>query len=208
MKLDFAAALSQGSNLNSGQLFPQWQTSSQNENSIGQSQQVVNVSQQEQHASMKELNQHGSASENQLQQQIDSSKELNCIPVQQKQSQDNFPQQQTEQNNPHVSQSLSIQNPERSSAVGQEPNRAQDPSSISQYLRSQKISQQAAATSQANNVLKNGKQVPFAMLFPVIEPLLDKDKAMQLRTIYNRLKVRTMTPISLHPLYYFLLLIN
>ncbi|KAK1392356.1 transcription initiation factor TFIID subunit 4b [Heracleum sosnowskyi] len=183
------AALSQGSNHNSGQLFPQWQTSSQNENASCQIQQVVNVAQQEQHASIKELNQHGSASENQLQQQIDSSKELNSIPVQPKQSQDSFPQQQTEQTNPHVSQSLGIQNSERSAAVGQEPNRAQDPSSISQYLRSQKMnSQQAAATSQANNASKNGKQVPFAMLFPVIEPLLDKDKAMQLRTIYNRLK--------------------
>lgn len=190
MKLDFIAALSQGSNHNSGQLFPQWQTSSQNENASCQSQQVVNVGQQEQHPSIQELNQHGSASENQVQQQIDSSKELNSVPVQPKQSQDSFPQQQTEQTNPHVSQSLSIQNSERSTAVGQEPNRAQDPSSISQYLRSQKMnSQQAAASSQANNAAKNGKQVPFAMLFPVIEPLLDKDKAMQLRTIYNRLKV-------------------
>lgn len=190
MKLDFIAALSQGSNHNSGQLFPQWQTSGQNENASCQSQQVVSVAQQEQHASAQELNQHGSASENQLQQQIDSSKELNSIPVQQKQPQDSFAQQQTEPTNPHVSQSLTIQNSERSNAVVQEPNRAQDPSSISQYLRSQKMnSQQAAATSQANNTSKNGKQVPFAMLFPVIEPLLDKDKAMQLRTIYNRLKV-------------------
>ncbi|KAL8127979.1 transcription initiation factor TFIID subunit 4b-like isoform X3 [Apium graveolens] len=182
------AALSQGSNHNSGQLFPQWQTSSQNENASCQSQQVVNVAKQEQHPSIQELNQHGSASENQLQ-QLDSSKELSSIPVQQKQSQDSFPQQQTEQTNPHVSQSISIQNSERSTAVGQEPNRAQDPSSLSQYLRSQKMnSQQAAASSQANTASKNGKQVPFAMLFPVIEPLLDKDKAMQLRTIYNRLK--------------------
>ncbi|KAL8127981.1 hypothetical protein AgCh_014777 [Apium graveolens] len=181
-------ALSQGSNHNSGQLFPQWQTSSQNENASCQSQQVVNVAKQEQHPSIQELNQHGSASENQLQ-QLDSSKELSSIPVQQKQSQDSFPQQQTEQTNPHVSQSISIQNSERSTAVGQEPNRAQDPSSLSQYLRSQKMnSQQAAASSQANTASKNGKQVPFAMLFPVIEPLLDKDKAMQLRTIYNRLK--------------------
>ncbi|KAL1822193.1 hypothetical protein ACET3Z_008971 [Daucus carota] len=180
-----SAALSQGSNHNPGQLFPPWQASSQNENA---SQQVVNVSQQELHASINEANQHGSATENQLQQQIDS-KELNCIPMQQKQSEDSFPQQQTEQKNPHVSQSSSVQNPDRITAVGQEPNKAQDPSSISQYLRSQKMnSQQAAATSQANNALKNGKQVPFAMLFPVIEPLLDKDKAMQLRTIYNRLK--------------------
>ncbi|KAK1392355.1 hypothetical protein POM88_011411 [Heracleum sosnowskyi] len=54
-------------------------------------------------------------------------------------------------------------------------------------------SQQAAATSQVNSVLKNGKPVQFAMLFPVIKPLLDKDRAMQLTTFYDRLKERKIS---------------
>lgn len=190
MQLNFTAVLSQGSNHTSSQLYQQWQTPSHDENASYQIQHDVNVSQQEeQHSSLTDLKQHGSGSENQLQ-KIESSQELNCLPLQHKQSQDNFPQQQTEQNNPHISQTMSIQNSEKGPAVGQEPDRTQDPNSLSQYLRSQKMNnQQAGATGQANNALKNSKQVPFAMLLPVIEPLLDKDRAMQLRTLYNRLKV-------------------
>ncbi|XP_063947383.1 transcription initiation factor TFIID subunit 4b isoform X6 [Daucus carota subsp. sativus] len=199
------AVLSQVNNHNSGQ-FPQWQTSSHDETVTCQSQQDVNVSQQHelhssvkvnQHSSGSEnqvqqtvLNQHGSGSENQLQ-QTDSVKELKSIPLQQKQSPEDLPHQQerSEQKTLHVSQPINIQNLENSTAVGQEQNRSQDPNSLSQYLRSQKMNtQQAGATTQANNAVKNGKQVPFAMLFPVIEPLLDKDKAMQLRTLYNKLK--------------------
>lgn len=184
-----SAVLSQGSNHTSSQLYQQWQTSSHDENASYQIQQDVKVSQQEdQHSSLMDLKQHESSSENQLQ-KIESSQELNCLPLQHKQSQDNFPQQQTEQNNPHISQTMSIQNSEKGPTVGQEPDRTQDPNSLSQYLRSQKMNnQQAGATGQASNALKNSKQVPFAMLLPVIEPLLDKDRAMQLRTLYNRLK--------------------
>lgn len=177
MQLDFTAALSQGNNHNLGRLFPPWQTSNHDENVSCQNQQDVNVSQ----------HQHGSSSENQLR-QTDSSKELSSIPLQQKQPQDNFPQQQ--QQSPHVSQSSSIQSSENSNVVVQEQNRTQDPSTLSQYLRSQKMNTyQTGATTQANNASKIGKQVPFATLFPVIEPLLDKDKAMLLRTLYSRLKV-------------------
>ncbi|KAK1405647.1 RST domain-containing protein [Heracleum sosnowskyi] len=181
------AALSQGYNHNSGQLFPPWQTSNHDEIVSCQNQQDVNVSQhQELHSAVKALNQHGSSSENQLQ-QSDSSKELCSITLHQKQPQINFPQQQ--QQSPHVSQSSNIQSSENSNVVVQEQNRKQDLSTLSQYLRSQKMNtQQTGATTQANNSPKNGKQVPFAMLFPVIEPLLDKDKAMQLRTLYSRLK--------------------
>lgn len=189
MQLDFTAALSQGNNHNSGQLFPPWQTSNHDENVSCQNQQDVNVSQhQELHSAVKALDQHGSSSENQLR-QTDSSKELSSIPLQQKQPQDNFPQQQQQKQSPHVSQSSSIWSSENSTVV-QEQNRTQDPSTLSQYLRSQKMNTRpTGATTQANNASRNGKQVPFATLFPVIEPLLDKDKAMQLKTLYSRLKV-------------------
>ncbi|XP_074375530.1 uncharacterized protein LOC141717360 isoform X2 [Apium graveolens] len=53
--------------------------------------------------------------------------------------------------------------------------------------------QQAAATSQVSNVLKNGKPVQFAMLFPVIKPLLDINRTVQLTTLYSRLKERKIS---------------
>ncbi|XP_028056196.1 transcription initiation factor TFIID subunit 4b-like isoform X1 [Camellia sinensis] len=43
-------------------------------------------------------------------------------------------------------------------------------------------------TEQAMNPMNCGKQVPFAMLLPVLQPQLDKDRAMQLHTLYNKLK--------------------
>ncbi|XP_074369942.1 transcription initiation factor TFIID subunit 4b-like isoform X5 [Apium graveolens] len=167
-----AAALSQGNNHNLGQL-PLWQTPNHDENVNCQNQQDVNVTQhQELNSAVKALNKHASSSENQLL-QTDSSKELSSVPLQQKQPQDKFLQRQQQNSN----------------VIVQEQNRTQDPSTLSQYLRSQKMNtHQTGTTTQANNASKNGKQVPFAMLFPVIEPLLDKDKAMQLRTIYSRLK--------------------
>ncbi|XP_074369937.1 transcription initiation factor TFIID subunit 4b-like isoform X2 [Apium graveolens] len=166
------AALSQGNNHNLGQL-PLWQTPNHDENVNCQNQQDVNVTQhQELNSAVKALNKHASSSENQLL-QTDSSKELSSVPLQQKQPQDKFLQRQQQNSN----------------VIVQEQNRTQDPSTLSQYLRSQKMNtHQTGTTTQANNASKNGKQVPFAMLFPVIEPLLDKDKAMQLRTIYSRLK--------------------
>nr|GEV58588.1 transcription initiation factor TFIID subunit 4b [Tanacetum cinerariifolium] len=45
--------------------------------------------------------------------------------------------------------------------------------------------QQAAAEQAANRPA--GRQVPFAMLLPVLEPQLEKGRAMQLQTLYARL---------------------
>nr|GFC62299.1 transcription initiation factor TFIID subunit 4b [Tanacetum cinerariifolium] len=44
---------------------------------------------------------------------------------------------------------------------------------------------QAAAEQAANRPA--GRQVPFAMLLPVLEPQLEKGRAMQLQTLYARL---------------------
>ncbi|XP_035842321.1 transcription initiation factor TFIID subunit 4b isoform X2 [Helianthus annuus] len=50
--------------------------------------------------------------------------------------------------------------------------------------------QQAMATGQPPNAMRQpaGKQVPFALLLPVLEPQLDKDQARQLQGQYVRLK--------------------
>lgn len=40
--------------------------------------------------------------------------------------------------------------------------------------------------------------VPFAMLYPIIEPQLDKDRAMQLRGLYAGLRVWFILAIEFH----------
>lgn len=131
-----------------------------------------------------ELNQHGSGSEIQ-QQQLDNLQELNRLPMQQKQSQDDGPQQQAKQKSIQISQTRSMQDSETNTNV-QEPERTEhlDP-------RLQKMSghQPAIAAGQAINIMNRNKQVPFALLVPVIEPQLDKDKAMQFQNVYSQLKV-------------------
>ncbi|GKE76587.1 transcription initiation factor TFIID subunit 4b, partial [Tanacetum coccineum] len=47
--------------------------------------------------------------------------------------------------------------------------------------------QAAAATTEKAANRPAGKQLPFAMLLPVLEPQLEKGRAMQLQTLYARL---------------------
>ncbi|KAJ0430929.1 putative transcription initiation factor TFIID component TAF4, RST domain-containing protein [Helianthus annuus] len=64
----------------------------------------------------------------------------------------------------------------------------QTPEDESQFQRMG--NQQAMATGQPPNAMRQpaGKQVPFALLLPVLEPQLDKDQARQLQGQYVRLK--------------------
>ncbi|KAL0432561.1 UNVERIFIED_CONTAM: Transcription initiation factor TFIID subunitb [Sesamum latifolium] len=62
----------------------------------------------------------------------------------------------------------------------------------SQQATSSGMSNQQPMTSsnqQPGTALKLNKQVPFGMLLPIIQPQLDKDRAMQLHTLYFKLKV-------------------
>ncbi|XP_057802224.1 transcription initiation factor TFIID subunit 4b-like isoform X2 [Salvia miltiorrhiza] len=45
-----------------------------------------------------------------------------------------------------------------------------------------------SSSQQSVTALKLNKQVPFGMLLPIIQPQLDKDRAMQLHTLYFKLK--------------------
>ncbi|GMP80925.1 hypothetical protein CsSME_00035837 [Camellia sinensis var. sinensis] len=177
-----SVALSQGSNHTSSQLFPQWQTSSQDENANFQNRQDLNGSQQQDpHSSEMELKQHGVGPECQ-QQQIDTSQEL-------KQPQDDRQQRQLEQNPFHFSQTLGVQSSEKNPVHNLEPDRTHNPESESHNPKLQNMNnQQAMTTEQATNPMNRGKQVPFAMLLPVLQPQLDKDRAMQLHTLYYKLK--------------------
>ncbi|KAH6785089.1 hypothetical protein C2S51_037544 [Perilla frutescens var. frutescens] len=48
--------------------------------------------------------------------------------------------------------------------------------------------QSMTSSSQPVTTLQLNKHVPFSMLFPIIQPQLDKDRAMQLTTLFSRLK--------------------
>lgn len=182
--------LSQGTNHAKSQLFQQWQTSSHEKNASNQSDQEMKGSQQqEQHSSEMELQQHVSNPENQPPQN-DTPQEMNLPPLQQKRVQDDFQKQQAEWNSLQISQTMSVVSTDKNPVHLQEPDRTRNPDGESQYQRLQRMSNQQAMASgrTPNTINRGGKQVPFALLLPVIEPQLDKDRAMQLQALYIELK--------------------
>ncbi|KAG9143669.1 hypothetical protein Leryth_017157 [Lithospermum erythrorhizon] len=64
---------------------------------------------------------------------------------------------------------------------------------INSGLGSQQAMSMGVANQQAINLLNRGKQVPFALLLPVIQPLLDRDRSTQLQTLYLTLKKNEIT---------------
>ncbi|XP_057469900.1 transcription initiation factor TFIID subunit 4b-like isoform X2 [Actinidia eriantha] len=170
------------SNPSSSQLFPQWQSSSQDENANGQNQQVLNGSQQQEQ---------GPENRNH---QTDTSQNPIGIHLQQKQPKDECQQRKVEQNIIHFSQTTGMQNSETNSVHIRESDRAHNPESESPYPKLQKMNnQQAMAADQTMNPMTRGKQVPFALLLPVLLPQLDKDRGMQLHTVYTKLKKNEIT---------------
>ena len=208
--------LSQGNNHAPGQSLPLWQTASQVQGTECQNQlDQRNADKQEQTISGMELKQHGSVIENQ-QQQSDASKELNCLQMSQKRTQDDSQQglaQQISIQNPqqiHIQnpQKIPVQNPqttgmqisEKTPILVHEPDRSSSIEGESQYSKLQKISnQQTTITERASNPLNHNNragQVPFGLLLPVLQAQLDKDRAMQLQTIFAKLKVRVSVCVN------------
>lgn len=200
MQFKTDAVLSQASNHSSSQLFSQWPTSSQDENTSSQSQQQLKSSLQlEQNSSDLEQKQHGSGVENQ--QQVDASRELNRLPLQQKQPLDDPQQLQSEQM--QFSQAPGIQISEKNSGPIPEPDTIHNPDKQHQFPDLQKINnEQGTTTEQASNSGNQNKHIPFGMLLPSIIPHLDKDRALQLRTLYAKLKVG-LWQASIHELFCF-----
>lgn len=185
-------ALSQGkeSNHASGQPIVQWQKVSQDDNKQFQYQHgLESVQQQEQPSSEVELKQLGSITENQQPQNDSSvSEEHNRLVLQQKQSQDDSPQAPAAPS--QVPQTTSMQISEKNPIPAREPEKMHNQDGESQFSKIQKMgNQQGVATEQAGNPMNRGKQVPFALLLPALVPHLDKDRAMQLHTLYGKLKV-------------------
>ncbi|QHO16623.1 hypothetical protein HN51_032313 [Arachis hypogaea] len=104
----------------------------------------------------------------------------------QKQTQDEGHQPQPVQN----SQTVGIQNLGKYPAPNNEVPKTLDPSSESQqYAKLPQISnQQATVNEQPGGQINRQKQVPFGMLLPILIPQLPKDRAMQLQTLFSKLK--------------------
>lgn len=185
------AVLAQGSNPTTSQSLPQWQIGSQDQSTECQIQQEQrSAQQQEQPLPGMELKQHESATETQ-QQQSASQQELNQLQMPDKRSQDECQQGQAQASlqNPQTS---GMQIPEKTPIPMHGLERRPSLEGESQYVKLQQMSnQQATNTDQASNQINRGRpgQVPFGVLLPVLQAQLDKDRAMQLQTIFTKLKV-------------------
>ncbi|XP_027939123.1 transcription initiation factor TFIID subunit 4b-like [Vigna unguiculata] len=179
------AVLSQGSNNTSSQSSSQWPTSNHDNQSDGQNQEPKTA--QEQHSSEMEPKQHGSLGEHL---QHVASQDVNNIHLSQKQSQDDSHQAPAVQVPLHNSQTIGIHNSGKDSVLNKEVVKSHNPSSESQYAKLQQMSNQQATVSEqpSSQVNRSNKQVPFGLLLPILLPQLAKDRAMQLQTLFTKLK--------------------
>ncbi|OIW20855.1 hypothetical protein TanjilG_24933 [Lupinus angustifolius] len=181
------SALSQGINNSVSQAIPQWPTSSHDNRTDSQNQESKTAQQREQLSSEVELKQHGSLLE---QSQHVASQVVNNPPFSQKQSHDEFHQSQNVQVSVQNSQMIGIQNSGKDPVHNHEIVQTHNPSNESQYAKLQQISnQQDTITEQPRSLMNQpSKQVPFGLLLPILIPQLPKDRAMQLQTLFTKLK--------------------
>ncbi|KAM1033792.1 hypothetical protein FF1_037244 [Malus domestica] len=184
-----SAILSQGSNNTSSQPLPQFQTTGQDESTACEMQHDQKIAQpRELHSYEMELKQQGSVAEN-MQLKSDASQELSHFSLSQKQPQGDLQQGQAEQKSLQVPETTGTPMSGKIPVSNQEQDITPTPQSESQYLKLQRMSsQQAMITEQPSNPMNRSKQVPFGLLLPVLLPQLDKDRAMQLNTLFGKLK--------------------
>ncbi|CAN0905587.1 Transcription initiation factor TFIID subunit 4b [Linum grandiflorum] len=130
---------------------------------------------------------HSSLAENHQQLNDMSQGQNHVSTIHQNQSQDDQ-QGKVEQPPTQAPRTTDIQMSDKSSAPISEPGKSQNSSAESQYLKYSKMPQQMTGTEQAMNSNNQGKQIPFVLLLPALKPHLDKDREMQLQTIFNKLK--------------------
>ncbi|MED6224808.1 hypothetical protein PIB30_087706 [Stylosanthes scabra] len=107
----------------------------------------------------------------------------------QKLNQDEGHQPHPVQASHHNSQTVGIQNLGKDHVPNNEVAKTQNPSSKSQYAKLQQISnQQATVNEQPGGQINRKNLVPFGMLLPILVPQLAKDRAMQLQTLFSKLK--------------------
>ncbi|CAN1274388.1 Transcription initiation factor TFIID subunit 4b [Linum perenne] len=123
------------------------------------------------------------------QQLNDVSQGQNHIPtIHQNQPQDDLQQAKVEHSPTQAPRATEVSISDKSPAPISEPGKSQNSAAESQYPKISKMPQQVTGTEQATNSNNQGKQIPFVLLLPALKPHLDKDREMQLQTIFSRLK--------------------
>ncbi|KAJ0913533.1 putative transcription factor Hap3/NF-YB family [Helianthus annuus] len=74
----------------------------------------------------------------------------------------------------------------------EDDSQSQSQSHLQQQQQRMQRGQMPTSQSPSATARPAGKQVPFALLLPVIEPQLDKDRAMQLQGLYVRLRTNSI----------------
>ncbi|XP_050235742.1 transcription initiation factor TFIID subunit 4b [Mercurialis annua] len=178
---DSATVVSGQNNQTTTPPYPNWQNTAKDENKKVSDQQQQ---QQDHHSSVTELKQQDSVNENQ-QLRNDANRESSYLPLQQKQPQDNVQQSRAEQVPLQTPQTIGMQVSERMPMPKHEADKMQ----ISDAGMVQKIgNQQTTGMEQPGSLKNQGKQIPFALLLPALKPHLDKDREMQLQTLFNKLR--------------------
>ncbi|GAU14124.1 hypothetical protein TSUD_169490, partial [Trifolium subterraneum] len=186
-----------GSNNSFSQSLSTWPTSSHDNQIDCQNQEPKIAQQKDQPLSETEPNQQGPIME-QIQNNV-ASQDASNLTLPHKQSQDECLQRQTVPVSHQHSQTNEVQKSENDTVFNHEAIKTNNPNCESQYAKLQQMSnQQATAVSeQPNSQVNRTKQVPFGMLLPILIPQLAKDRAMQLQTLFNKLK-RSMSAAPDH----------
>ncbi|XP_021770139.1 transcription initiation factor TFIID subunit 4b-like isoform X2 [Chenopodium quinoa] len=174
----------------SSQMYTQWQPSCQDENSGNQSQQQ-GLRSQEQQSSEVEMKEHGSNME--IQQEVNETQAPSAShsqlhrPVQVDGQE--HPVEPKSGEHPQASTPMQPQVSGSSHTQAHETSRMLNSNSESQFSNMQRFSNQpVSAPEQAGTSSNRSKQIPFGSLLPIILPELDKDRAMQLQTLYGKLR--------------------
>jgi transcription initiation factor TFIID subunit 4 len=181
-------SFSEGSNNSFSQPLSTWPTSSHDNQIDRQNQEPEIAQQKDQPLSEMEPNQQGPIME-QIQNKVASHDASNPT-LSHKQSQDECLQHQTVPVSQQHSQTNEVQKSEKDPVFNNEAVKTNNPNCESQYAKLQQMSnQQATVNEQPSSQVNRSKQVPFGLLLPILIPQLAKDRAMQLQTLFNKLKV-------------------
>lgn len=184
---------SQASSSASQQLLEQWQNSSQDvkTNEDIQTKEEHTPTQTEQPSSQLESTQQVSSAMDQGQQSTTEPKH-DLPPLQQEHSHSD--QQLLSEKSPQRSEKGQVKTPDQTSNQFPKPDSSiQSSESQQQNIHQQlNVEQQTSTASEANNAAKRMKgspSIPFQLLIPIIRPHLDKDRAMQLQSVFAKLRV-------------------
>jgi transcription initiation factor TFIID subunit 4 len=178
---------SEGSNNSISQSLSTWPSSSHDNQIDCQNQEPKITQQQEKPSSEMELKQQGPIVE---QIQNVASQDASNLTLSHKKSQDECLQRQAVPVSHQHSQTNEVLKTEKDPVFNHEAIKTNNPNCESQYAKLQQMSnQQATVNEQPSSQVNRSKQVPFGLLLPILIPQLAKDRAMQLQTLFNKLKV-------------------